>query len=137
MTDVCWLTPNRTFCGLWVKRTRTPFCLPQPFCVFPVLLKRMLNFIKTSKRTLYKTQVISFWSTSFKLTAQNNSLKFNMHTSAPFEAAYSTPWPLWDSKSKDVSWEHVRASTSLTVPRSHCPNKMLEEDFLGSKQTQK
>lgn len=56
------------------EMTRTPFFLQQPFCSFLRLLKRTQNFIKTSKLTLYKTQAISFWSTSLKCTAQNNDI---------------------------------------------------------------
>ena len=62
------------------KNDTTTF-LQQPFCA----LKNMQNFIKISKLTVYKMQVISFWSTLFKFTAQNNNIsQFNTQTSDPF-----------------------------------------------------
>lgn len=57
------------------KNDTTTF-LQQPFCA----LKNMQNF-KISKLTVYKMQVISFWSTSFEFTAQNIVFLNLTHTS--------------------------------------------------------
>lgn len=69
------------------KNDTTTF-LQQPFCA----LKNMQNFIKISKLTVYKMQVISFWSTSFAFTAQNIIFLNLTHTSQTLlETTHSVP----------------------------------------------